>query len=358
MRGDRFNSHRDVFKILIACVVMAIVLLPSCKKEESQTPNPPEENLYPNPVIYLSNTDFPQIDTALKKLLEGKTIVDIEWQQWGDFYNYPSDTSVARAEVHPGDHTKLIMSCLIHDSTGRMISSGLYEYDLAKGVMSLLTMTNIGVVEFSVNKDGDILFVDQGNTIWLYNKQLPAKQLVIDGYRCISVVWKYDGSQFAVIYAYPSAQKQELAFYNKNFERDSFQLTEMGYLNLWPLDNFIIARSFLYHDLEKDTTVINQINPSVGAVSHACMTRKGELLFGTSKGNLAAYNFGTNEVSLVLKGNIVESLANPMFSAQDSSVYFLSGKYNLIDSISLKTSIQLYKMGMNASNPVLIKEFK
>jgi len=345
----------------LVCLAIALVVLPSCKKEESQTPDSDKEkvtpNPYPNQVQYMSNLDFPQRDTALEKLLDGKRIVDISWQEWGDFYNYPSDTSAGRAEIHPGDNNILIMSCLINDSTGRAISSGLYEYDIAKDQMSLLTKTKVGVTEFSINKEGDILFRDQGNTIWFYNKKLPAKQLIIDEHSCISVVWKYDGSQFAVIYAYPFAQKQELAFYDKNFKRDSFQLTHMGYINLWPLDNFIIARSFLYHDIENDTTVTNQINPGVGAVTRACMTRKGELLFGTSKGNLAAYNFGTNEVSLVLEGNAVESLANPMFSAQDSSVYFLSGKYNLIDSISLKTSIQLYKMGMNGSNPKLVKRF-
>ncbi|TNE82230.1 MAG: hypothetical protein EP332_01020 [Bacteroidetes bacterium] len=347
------NLRLVIFTVLVSLLALA------CKKSSPDTPlvvaELPEEQ-FDNPVNYVQNPNFPNIDTALENLLQGKTIVNVEWQQFGDFYLFQPDTLVYRALVNPSKPNSLILSCLIKDPL-RNYNPGIFEYDLVHNRLQLLFNTLLIVTELSMNENGDLLFIDNDN-VWLWNTSLTLPKRVVTGVTCTSVTWKQNGTQIAVIHAYPLAQKQDLVFYSTNFAVDSFRVTKMNYLNLWPLDRYMIAQGYLYYDLDTDSAFINTINPNVGAFRRGCMTRKGELLYGTTKGNLASYNFGTKAITPIYQGYISEFMGGPSFSIPDSSVYFLSGKYYLRNATQLDNRSRIYKMGMNASNPTLIKEFR
>lgn len=349
-------------KPILYGVLFLILLVPACKKSTPDIPlvvagSPYEQ--FDNPVIYVQNPNFPEVDTSVENYLMGKSMAYFGDPDIADVYIYFPDTFINEMQVHPGDVGRMILGCEFRDSLFNK-RWALCEFNLkTKEFRELTNCTYSGSRLFSVNANGNIVYIENDNELWVWSELSGTKKHIATQANMFCIAWKKDGSQFALKYANPMAQIRTIAFYNKNFQLDSTRISNPRPIFEWPLDRYLLCQGLLYDDLQLDTPTY-----AVGAyaVESGCMTRKGELLyFGTANGKtyLASYNFGTKIYTQILENRYLASqFGHPRFSAQDSTVYLGGAVLQRLNGPGVKIIPRIYKMGMNASNPTLIKEFR
>lgn len=349
-------------KPILYGVLFLILLVPACKKSTPDIPlvvaGSPEEQ-FDNPVIYVQNPNFPEVDTSVENFLTGKSMAFAGTPDLADVYIYYSDTVIRELQLHPGKLDVVILGCEFRDSLSNP-RWALCEFNVKTGMFKELTNCSYsGSRLFSVNKKGEIIFIENNSELWVWSELSGTKRHITTQANMFCIAWKKDGSQFALKYANPMAQVRTLAFYNQHFQLDSTRISNPRPIFEWPLDRYLLCQGLLYDDLQLDTSLYS-LGPY--AVQSGCMTRKGELLFfGEGNGNtyLVAYHFGTKDYTEVLKNKYISnSFSLPRFSAHDSSVYLAGVRLQKLNSSAVRVVPSLYKMGMNASNPTLIKEFR